>query len=167
MNAELQERLRTLRLVVFDFDGVFTDNRVWVFEDGHEAVCCNRSDGLGLARLRALGVKTAIISTETNAVVGQRAKKLNVHCVQACPDKREAVMALAKEWDIPLADTAFVGNDVNDLPACEVVGFPIAVADAHPDMARRALWQTAIAGGVGAVREVCDMIARSREEIPK
>lgn len=161
MSPELLAQLNQLRLVVFDFDGVFTDNSVWVFEDGREAVRCTRADGIGLSKLKALGVETAIISTEKNPVVGHRARKLAIRCIQGCDDKRAAVIELAGELSIPLQRVAFVGNDLNDLPACQVAGFPIAVADAHPDMAGSALWKTQRQGGHGAVREVCDMIAKA------
>lgn len=162
MSPELLAQLGQLRLVVFDFDGVFTDNSVWVFDDGREAVRCTRADGIGLSKLKALGVETAIISTEKNPVVGHRARKLGIRCIQACDDKRAAIIDLAGELSIPLPYVAFVGNDLNDLPACEVAGFPIAVADAHPDMAGTALWRTQRSGGHGAVREICDVIARAR-----
>lgn len=161
MNPELLAQLGELRLVVFDFDGVFTDNSVWVFDDGREAVRCTRADGIGLSKLKAIGVETAIISTEKNPVVGHRARKLGIRCVQACDDKRAAIINMTRELSIPLPSVAFVGNDLNDLPACEVVGFAIAVADAHPDMAGAARWKTQRAGGQGAVREVCDLIARA------
>jgi 3-deoxy-D-manno-octulosonate 8-phosphate phosphatase (KDO 8-P phosphatase) len=164
MNSDLVARFRQLRLVVFDFDGVFTDNSVWVFEDGREAVRCTRADGIGLSKLKALGVETAIISTEKNPVVGHRARKLGIRCIQACDDKRVAVIELAGELSIPLQHVAFVGNDLNDLPACEAVGFPIAVADAHPDMVGTTLWRTQRQGGHGAVREVCDLIAQLHGE---
>jgi YrbI family 3-deoxy-D-manno-octulosonate 8-phosphate phosphatase len=165
MNSDFLAQLRRLRLVVFDFDGVFTDNAVWIFEDGREAVRCTRADGIGLSRLKAAGIETAIISTETNPVVGARARKLAIRCIQACDDKREAVTALAAKLGIPLGDVAFVGNDVNDMPSCEVAGLAIAVADAHPDMARHTQWQTSARGGHGAVREICDLIMRARAEL--
>jgi 3-deoxy-D-manno-octulosonate 8-phosphate phosphatase (KDO 8-P phosphatase) len=165
MNADFLARLRRLRLVVFDFDGVFTDNAVWVFEDGREAVRCTRADGIGLSRLKAAGVETAIISTETNPVVGARARKLAMRCIQSCEDKQEAVTALAASLGIALKDVAFVGNDINDLPACKVVGLAIAVADAHPDMACHTHWQTRAMGGHGAVREICDLIVGAHADL--
>jgi 3-deoxy-D-manno-octulosonate 8-phosphate phosphatase (KDO 8-P phosphatase) len=86
LDPALRERLRLVRLVAFDFDGVFTDNAVYVSQDGTEAVRCVRSDGLGLQALTALGVATVIISTETNPVVGARSRKLSVRCIQVCED---------------------------------------------------------------------------------
>lgn len=154
--------LANVRLVVFDFDGVFTDNAVWVFQDGTEAVRCTRADGIGLSLLREAGIETAIISTETNPVVGARAAKLRLHCIQSCPDKAVAVRALAAERGVPLELTAFVGNDVNDLPALSVVGVPVLVADAHPSVCHIPALRTERSGGHGAVREICDRILRAR-----
>ena len=159
--ASLAEVIRTIRLVAFDFDGVFTDNLVYVFEDGREAVRCTRSDGLGLSKLKSLGIVPVIISTETNAVVGMRSRKLNIHCVQACSDKRVALDVLARDSRLSLSQIAFVGNDVNDIPCLSVVGLPIIVQDAHPDVLRYARYRTNLRGGYGAVREVCDLFEKA------
>lgn len=155
--ASLAELIRTIRLVAFDFDGVFTDNMVYVFEDGREAVRCTRSDGLGLSKLRGLGLATVIISTETNPVVSARSRKLATRCVQGCEDKRAVLDGLVVELGIALAQVAFVGNDINDLPCLTSVGLPIAVGDAHPDVLPYAAYRTSAPGGRGAVREVCDL----------
>jgi len=156
----LGKLIRAIRMVIFDFDGVFTDNMVYVFEDGREAVRCSRADGIGLSKLTSLGISTAIISTETNPVVGMRSRKLGIHCVQACTDKRAALDALALENGLSLEQIAFVGNDVNDIPCLSAVGLPIVVSDAHPDVVPYAGYQTQQAGGHGAVRELCDLFER-------
>lgn len=156
------ERLRTLRLVIFDFDGVFTDNRVWVAEHGVEQICCNRSDGLGLARLRELDIATVILSTETNPVVSVRAEKLKTPCRQSIEDKRAGVLQLMAEYAVDSQQTAFVGNDINDIPAFGVVGLAIATADAFLEARAHAHFVTEIAGGRGAVREICDQIYWAR-----
>jgi YrbI family 3-deoxy-D-manno-octulosonate 8-phosphate phosphatase len=155
--AELSALVRTIRMVAFDFDGVFTDNMVYVFEDGREAVRCTRSDGIGLSKLRGLGLAAVIISTETNPVVGARSRKLAIRCIQSCDDKRAALEGLALEMGISLEQVAFVGNDVNDLPCLTCVGLPIVIRDAHPDVVPYARYQTGRPGGRGAVREVCDL----------
>ena len=110
----LQETIRKNRLVAFDFDGVFTDNMVYVLQDGLEAVRCNRSDGIGLQKLKKLGVETVIISTESNPVVSARAQKLKIRCFQNCEDKRKTLESVARELGISLDEVAFVGNDIND-----------------------------------------------------
>jgi 3-deoxy-D-manno-octulosonate 8-phosphate phosphatase (KDO 8-P phosphatase) len=158
IDSVLVEKLRGVRLVAFDFDGVFTDNSVYVLEDGREAVRCSRADGLGLDRLRKLGIELAIISTETNQVVQARARKLRLRCVNACEDKRSAIISLAAELSVDLSNVAFVGNDINDLPALTVVGVPIVVGNAHPDVLPAAIHKTRTPGGHGAVRELCDLI---------
>ena len=153
-----QTILASVKLVVFDFDGVFTDNMVYVNQDGMESVRCNRSDGLGLSRLRSIGIQTIIMSTETNAVVKVRSQKLNIQCKQAIADKALAILDTCRELGIAPKDTVFVGNDINDIAAFNTVGIPIAVADAYPEVMCHVMYQTAKAGGQGAVREVCDLI---------
>ena len=161
----IEEVIRRIRLVAFDFDGVFTDNMVYVFEDGSEAVRCFRSDGIGLQKLAQLGIKTVIISTEANPVVSARARKLNIDCVQNCQDKRGALEDIAAKIGISLDQVAFVGNDVNDLPCLTCVALPIVVQDAHPDVVPVARYQTRNPGGQGAVREVCDLFERYRSGV--
>jgi 3-deoxy-D-manno-octulosonate 8-phosphate phosphatase (KDO 8-P phosphatase) len=153
----LEDRIRSIRLVAFDFDGVFTDNKVYVFQDGSESVCCYRGDGIGLEKLQRLGIATVIISTEVNPIVGVRAKKLGIPCVQGCTDKRAALEKMVGEMGLLLTQVAFVGNDLNDRICLQIVGLPIVVQDAHADVAEFALYRTQTAGGQGAVREVCDL----------
>ena len=157
----INEIIGGIRLIAFDFDGVFTDNMVYVFEDGREAVRCFRGDGIGLHRLKKLGIKAVIISTEANPVVSARARKLKIRCIQDCQDKRAALEDIAHDQDIGLGEVAFVGNDVNDLPCLECVALPIVVQDAHPDVVSTAYYQTKNPGGHGAVREVCDLFERT------
>ena len=113
--AALRERIRTIRLVAFDFDGVFTDNAVYVFQDGSEAVRCSRGDGIGLRKLEKLGIDAIVVSTETNPIVSVRCNKLAIDCVQGCEDKRARLEEIAAERRLHLAQVAFVGNDVNDV----------------------------------------------------
>lgn len=152
-------QLREIRFIVFDFDGVFTDDAVYVTQDGTEMVRCWRGDGLGLRKLDAVGVGTAILSTEVNPVVGVRARKLRIACFQGIEDKGQRLAELAADADVPLDRVAYVGNDINDLPCFTRVGMPIAVRNAHPDVLEGVRYQTTAAGGHGAVREVCDVIA--------
>jgi len=153
--------LKKIRLVAFDFDGVFTDNMVLTFQDGTEAVHCFRGDGIGLGKLKRFGIQTLIISTETNPVVAARSKKLGIRCIQGCDDKRSMLENIAQEEGLTLAQIAFVGNDVNDLSCLSCVGLPIVVQDAHPDVVPVAYYQTKAKGGHGAVREVCDLFERA------
>lgn len=160
-NQQLKELIRSIRLVAFDFDGVFTDNMVYVFQDGSEAVRCSRADGLGLRKLERAGIHTVIISTETNPVVTARSGKLGLRCIQSCEDKRATLDEIVKELGLSLAEVAFVGNDINDLPCLTVVALPIVVHDAHEDVLSHARYRTKAPGGRGAVREVCDLFERA------
>ena len=153
----LIETIHKIRLVAFDFDGVFTDNMVYVFQDGSEAVRCNRSDGIGLQKLKKMGIETVIISTESNPVVSARAQKLKIQCFQNCEDKSKTLENIAREVGISLDEVAFVGNDINDQPCLNHVGLPIVVQDAHLDVIALAAYCTKKRGGFGAVREVCDL----------
>lgn len=157
LDAFLVARIRRTRLLGFDFDGVFTDNAVYVFEDGREAVRCYRGDGLGLRRLEQVGVLPVIVSGETNPVVLARSRKLQVRCIHGCQDKLTAVQELAVEQGLTLEQVGFVGNDINDAAVLAQVGLAIVVQDAHPDVLPLAHYRTQRPGGYGAVREVCDL----------
>jgi 3-deoxy-D-manno-octulosonate 8-phosphate phosphatase (KDO 8-P phosphatase) len=148
--------LSRVRLAVFDFDGVFTDNRVWVNERGEEALAFSRSDGLGLRRLDEVGVEYLIVSMEENPIVGARAQKLRADCVQGVHDKLGVLRDRTQRIGVSLGDTAYVGNDVNDAECLRAVGFPVVPADAWPEVKPLARWVLSRAGGDGCVREFCD-----------
>lgn len=147
-----------IKLVIFDFDGVFTDNAVYVDEFGHEQVKCSRSDGIGLQKLRTLNVEMLVLSTEKNPVVSARCQKLKLECIQGCSDKAIEFRDLVKRRGINPMDVAYVGNDINDLEIMTLVGHPIAVCDAYPEVLSIAKHITEKKGGCGAVREVCEII---------
>lgn len=149
---------RSLELVVFDFDGVFTDNRVLVSEDGVESVWCNRSDSLGIKGLQQAGISVLVMSTEGNAVVGARCRKMGIECFQGVENKRLALEDVLTQRRIHPANVVYVGNDVNDLDCMRLVGCGIAVADADPAVMRVARIVLKEKGGHGAVREACDRI---------
>jgi len=163
MTSDLVALLKAVRLVIFDFDGVFTDNTVLTSQDGQESVRCWRSDGLGLSRLRTIGVETLMLSTEANPVVTVRANKVKMACKQAVEDKEHAVLQACEELGVSLKETAFVGNDINDIPAFKSVGLPIAVADAYPEIFTHVTYRTTKPGGYGAVREICDLIFHAKK----
>jgi len=144
--------------IVFDFDGVFTDNRVMVLEDGREAVVCNRGDGLGLSRLRALGIPMIVISTETNAVVDARCGKLGLDCMTAIEDKASALAGWLSREGLKADDIVYVGNDVNDAECLEMAGCGVVVADAHPQARAVADLELSTRGGQGALRELTDLV---------
>lgn len=157
----LSSVLCKIKLLALDFDGVLTDNRVLVSEDGKEAVLCDRGDGLGLQMLRGKGIEVIVISKEKNPVVSARCRKLGIECIQACDDKLEALKQKAESRKLKRAEIAYVGNDVNDLECLRWVGLPIAVADAVPEVKATAKMITTRPGGRGAVREICDLLVNS------
>ena len=160
----LIDKINTLQFLVFDFDGVFTNNLVYVSESGEESVVCNRSDGLGISKIKDLGLPMHVISTETNPVVGKRCEKLKINCIQGCDNKLSTLKNLVQNAGYEMEKVAYVGNDINDKQCLESVGLPIVVKDAHPDVLHLAKYTTNNLGGHGAVREVCDLIFNVRGE---
>lgn len=150
------------RVVVTDFDGVHTDDSAWVDAAGTEHVRVSRSDGMGVALLRRAGVPVLILSTEQNAVVRARAEKLQVEVIHGVDDKATVLRQWATDRGIDLAETAYLGNDVNDLPAMALVGWPVAVADARPEVVAAARVVLTRPGGAGAVRELADRVLAAR-----
>lgn len=149
--------------LITDFDGVHTDDTVHVAQDGTESVVASRGDGLGIGMLRDAGIPVVIVSKEQNPVVSARAAKLRIDALQGVDEKRAVVERWMAERSIEPNRVAFVGNDINDLAAMDAVGWPIAVADAHPAVIAAARIVLAHPGGHGAVREVAERILRGRE----
>lgn len=149
--------------LVTDFDGVHTDDSVIIGQDGSEYVRVDRGDGMGIGLLRHAGVATLILSTETNPVVGARAAKLRVDVRQGISDKAAALRAWAAERHLDLDRIAYLGNDVNDLACLDLVGWPLAVPDAHPRVLAAARVVLGSPGGQGAVREAAERILAARE----
>lgn len=144
--------------LVTDFDGVHTDDAAYVDETGREQVRVHRGDGMGVSRLVKSGLPVMILSKERNPVVTRRAQKLHVDVTQGVDNKSEVLRSWIDERGLDPHRVAYVGNDINDLEAFDVVGWPIAVADAHPKVLAAARVVLDRPGGQGAVREVCDLI---------
>ena len=157
-----KDKLANIKLAIFDFDGVFTDNKVLVSEDGIESVNCCRSDGIGIARIAKIGIKSYVVSTETNPVVKVRCKKLNLPAIQGVENKKEAIKNLCESLKISLEECLFLGNDINDISALKIVGCPLAVADSYSEINPFVIYKTKKKGGEGAVREICDLIYNYR-----
>jgi N-acylneuraminate cytidylyltransferase len=155
--------LEPIRLFVFDFDGVFTDNRVYVDQSGRETVSCSRADGLGVERLLSNGFDAAVLSTEMNLVVSARCRKLRLPVQQGVRDKAQALRKLAASRELALEQVAYLGNDVNDLECLQIAGVAIVPADAHPDVRKIADLVLLKSGGHGAVRELCDLAIAAHE----
>ncbi len=145
-------------LIVYDFDGVMTDNRVLVLQDGSEGVLANRADGWGVAQLRQAGLRQMILSTEINSVVAARAKKLGLEVLQGSGDKQRDLVACCEARGVALDRVLYVGNDVNDLDAMRLAGFPVAPADAHPAVLAVAKHVTRARGGEGVIKELSEAL---------
>jgi len=164
----LEERVVGLRLLVFDFDGVFTDGKVIVREDGKESVVCSRKDTLRLPELVQAGIRLVVISKEGNPVVAARCQKIKVgsegklECFQGVDDKLTLLQRFLDQSGITASETAFMGDDINDLPCMKHVGLSFTVADGHFQCKQVADYTTARKGGDHAVREVCDLILEIR-----
>ena len=150
-----------VRAVVTDFDGVHTDDTAIVDAEGGERVRVSREDGMGVSLLRRAGIPMLILSTEVNPVVRARADKLRVPVLHGIDDKESALRSWAEQNAVALADIAYLGNDVNDLPAMRIVGWPVAVADAHPLVREEARVVLTRRGGDGAVRELVERVLSS------
>lgn len=149
-----------VKLIVSDFDGVITDNRVWTDETGKETVVASRSDSMHVRTLRERGVEVMILSSEPNPVVKARASKMGVDAIHGIDirGKGEALKQLLAEKNVDAANVVYIGNDLNDLPCFEIAGWAVAVADAYPEVLQAADHVLIRAGGHGAVRELCEMV---------
>ncbi len=155
-----------IELIVLDFDGVVTDNRVWTDENGHEIVAAYRSDSLRIPELRQRGIEVLILSSEPNPVVQARALKMGVSALHgiAIHAKGEALRQFLSEKRIDAAHVVFVGNDRNDLSCIQIAGWAVAVADAYPEVLHSVDHILSRPGGYGAVRELCDLVLKKLEE---
>jgi len=161
--SELEERARKVRLLCVDVDGVLTDAGMYYGPDGEVLKKFNTRDGMGLARVRDAGVAVAIISGEDSAIVHARAAKLKIDDVFCnVADKRVPIDELCSKYGLQLEQVAFIGDDLNDLPALECVGLACAVADAAEPVQRIAHYVSARRGGGGAVREVCELLIEAK-----
>jgi 3-deoxy-D-manno-octulosonate 8-phosphate phosphatase (KDO 8-P phosphatase) len=157
--AKLRPRLRRVRLLALDLDGVLTDGGLYYTDTGEELRKFNAKDGLGLKMVMERGIEVAIITTSTSPAIGHRAERLRIrHLSLGTWDKLKALTELCAKLGIGLAETAYVSDDVNDMPVLKAVGMPIAVGDAVAAVRRAALVVTKAMGGKGAVREVCELL---------
>ena len=156
------QTLNQIKAVIFDFDGVFTDNRVIVSTTGEEFVICDRSDGMGTNLLAATGIKMLILSKEKNAVVTSRGKKLNIEVIQGCDDKLPELIQWLQKNNVDAQQAAYIGNDINDLECLKHVGVAVIPADAHHSVIDTATWILQHNGGRGAIREFADVILSNR-----
>ncbi len=155
-----------IALIISDFDGVITDNRVWTDEHGNETVVASRSDSMHIRALREHGIEVVILSSEPNPVVQARAGKMGVDAIQGIDirGKGEALGQLLTRKRVDASRVIYIGNDLNDLPCFEIAGWAVAVADAYPEVRRAADLVLNTAGGRGALRELCNVVLEGLHE---
>ena len=150
--------MKKINLIVYDFDGVMTDNKVFVDQKGREMVQVNRADGLGVSEIKKLGIEQIIISTEINPVVSVRAIKLGIPCLQGINNKKESLQKFCKEKNYKMQHVAFVGNDINDEDVMKIVGHSFCPSDAHKKIKKIAKHVLISKGGGGIIRELFDLL---------
>ena len=156
----MQNKLITLENIdafIFDFDGVLTNNLVFVDQDGKELVSCNRSDGLAFDVLRKLKKPSYILSTEKNPIVSARAKKLKIQAIQGVEDKVQELLSLAKTNEYNLNRVLYVGNDINDYKAMKLCGYSACPSDSHEKIRSIATFVLQKKGGNGVIRELLEV----------
>jgi YrbI family 3-deoxy-D-manno-octulosonate 8-phosphate phosphatase len=155
-----------IKLIIFDFDGVVTDNLVLTDEEGKEIIAASRSDSMHIDTLRQKGVETMILSTEPNPVVAARAKKIGVEAIHGVgiEHKGQVMRDVLRKKAIKAENVIFVGNDLNDLTCFEIAGWAVAVADAYPEVLRAADFVLSRKGGHGAMRELCEIVLKQLSE---
>ena len=161
-NRSRRRMPKKIELIICDFDGVITDNKVWTDQDGRETIAAYRSDSIRIRELRELGMDVIILSSEPNPVVQARAEKLGVEAIHGVglQDKGRVMLEVLERKNIKAENVVYIGNDLNDLPCFEIAGWSVAVADAYPEVVRAADYVLTTAGGHGALRELCDLILK-------
>lgn len=149
---------KEIDLIVYDFDGVMTDNKVYTFSNGKEAVICNRSDGLAVGIINGLGIPQLILSTETNPVVSRRAEKIGIPLLCGVKNKKATLVKFCNKNKLKLKKTIFIGNDLNDLDVIEAVGISICPADAHREVKKRVDIKLSKKGAEGVIMEFLDFL---------
>ena len=163
MTSEVQKRAARIKLLLMDCDGVLTDGRIWIFENGEEQKGFHTRDGLGIDLLHRAGLRSGIISGRTSVAVEQRAYGLGMSFViQGCEDKQKAFAETLDQAGVESLEVAYIGDDLNDIPLILLSGLGVAVADAAPETREHAHYITSAAGGFGAVREVVELILKAQ-----
>lgn len=155
--------MKNIQLIVYDFDGVMTDNRVILREDGLESVVVNRSDGLAIGIIKSMGIPQMILSKEQNKVLEARARKLGIPVLQGIDNKKETLIECCRNKNIFLSNVVYIGNDINDVDVMRIVGYPICPQDAYPEARAVSKIVIPINGGSGVVRGLLNYIEKSED----
>jgi len=156
-------KLDDIKIVFYDFDGVMTNNKVFINQNGVEMVQVNRADGLAVAEIKDIGIEQIILSTETNSVVNARANKLGISCLYGVINKKEALLEYVNKANISIKHVAFIGNDLNDKAVMELVGHSFCPADAHECIKSISDNILKTKGGNGVIRELMDILIKIKE----
>lgn len=157
--------LSKIKLIVYDFDGVMTNNLVTIDESGKESVVVNRADGLAVSIIKKMGIDQLVLSSDTNLVVKKRAEKLELKCLTCKNDKKEVLTEYLKQSYILPKEVAYIGNDLNDLDVMEYVGYPVAPKDAATEIKKVAKMVTNAKGGEGVIREFLDFLVAGKTSL--
>lgn len=155
-----KEIIKDVKILISDFDGVFTDDKVYVDQYGNETVRCDRSDGLGIEMLRKKNIPVIVISKERNPVVSARCNKLKIECHQGIDDKVAVIHKIIADRGLSFQNVCYIGNDVNDVPCLSIAGLPVTPNDAKQQAKEKAKLILKAAGGNGAIRELCDILMK-------
>ena len=153
-----------IKLMVYDFDGVMTNNKVYLDQNGKEIVQVNRADGLGVAEIKTLEIEQIIISTEINPVVTARANKLGINCLQGVNNKKKALKIYCNNNNLDLKNVGYIGNDINDKDVMKIVGFTFCPSDAHDSIQLISNYVLKTKGGDGVIRELLELIIKNKEK---
>ena len=155
---ESKFKLNNITLIVYDFDGVMTNNKVILREDGLESVTVNRSDGLAIGIIKRAGIRQLIMSTEKNCIVTKRAEKLMIPVLQDVNDKRDALVKYCQGLSIDLCHVVYIGNDLNDVAVMKLVGWPLCPEDAYSEAKAASIFIIPAKGGDGVIRMLLNFI---------
>ncbi len=162
MDKQLLDKLKKIKLLVLDFDGVLTDGYVYVDIDGREMVRCNHHDGTGIKLLREEGIKLFVLSGQVSAYVAARCRKMNIPFQHAVLEKHLILKEMVTLEGLSFSEVAYVGDDINDLGCLKIAGVAFAVANCHSELKLIVHYVTVKEGGKGAVREICDLILKAK-----
>tara|TARA_B100000519_G_C14052939_1_gene348357 strand:+ start:26 stop:499 length:474 start_codon:yes stop_codon:yes gene_type:complete len=154
---------KKIELMVYDFDGVMTNNKVYIDQNGNEMVQVSRADGLGISEIKKMGIEQIIISTEKNLIVSTRANKLDIYCAQGIDNKKSYLTDYCNKNNINLCNVAFVGNDINDKDVMKISGITFSPSDSHPSIKSISNFVLKSKGGDGVIREILDFIIQKEE----
>jgi 3-deoxy-D-manno-octulosonate 8-phosphate phosphatase (KDO 8-P phosphatase) len=154
----------SIKIAFFDFDGVFTDNYVYVDQSGRESVRCSRYDGFGISLLKSSGIVPMVISTETNCVVKMRCEKLQIECYSGVSNKLSLATDIVRQQGFTLDKCSFMGNDINDIALLDSVLLPVIPANPYPILKSKQYYSTQVKAGKGCVRELCEFLGAPNEQ---